>query len=105
MTIRIASRAAIVALALSAALGGTMLAPATASAKGWHGGFKHHGGHWGHGHWGHGRWGHRHGRVGFYAAAYPTTSCAASSIPTATWSCGGAATDRRASPRACPFPE
>ena len=71
MTIRIASRAAIVALALSAALGGTMLAPATASAKGWHGGFKHHGGHWGHGHWGHGRWGHGHGRVGFYAAAYP----------------------------------
>ena len=71
MTIRLASRAAIVALALSAALGGTMLAPATASAKGWHGGFKHHGGHWGHGHWGHGRWGHRHGRVGFYAAAYP----------------------------------
>ena len=66
MTIRIASRAALVALALSAALGGTMLAPATASANGWHGGFKHHGGHWGHG-----RWGHRHGRVGFYAAAYP----------------------------------
>ena len=74
MTIRLASRAAIVALALSAALGGTMLAPATASAKGWHGGFKHHGGHWGHGHWGHGHWGYGgwgYRRVGFYAAGYP----------------------------------
>ncbi len=56
MTTRIARRAAIVALALSAALGGAALSTAPASAKAWHGGFGHHGHgkHWGHGHWGHG---------------------------------------------------
>lgn len=73
MTTRIAARAALAALALSAALAGAALGPAPALAMAGHGGFGHHGhgGHWGHGRWGDGRWGHRHGRAGFYAAAYP----------------------------------
>ena len=41
MTTRIASRAALVALALSTILGGAALAPAPALAKSWHGGFGH----------------------------------------------------------------
>jgi hypothetical protein len=58
------------ALTAAVALGAAALAPTSASAWGFHGGWGHGG--WGHGGWGHGGWGHGGWgpRVGFYGGGY-----------------------------------
>ena len=63
---RVSLRTAFTALALGvAALGAATLTASEASAKGFHGGWGHHGGGWGKHHGFHGGYGFR--RVGFYA--------------------------------------